>query len=184
MKKLLTVFIMFIMCFTLNVYAIPDPEYDPLVEETLNGSGNVDVSAEYVPSTYDEIGEIKFAWGPMKFKYNAPDYYWDYVNEVYVSKENGGWVSSGYLNNTIRFTNSTGIDVSISLSFTPVSNTGVTGGTFSCGNSLVVSKRTSATSPTTEEITFMPEGELIQTSGNTNNFENIGRITVTIQQQF
>ena len=178
MKKFLTIFIVFIMCFTINVNAVvvdDIPESGPL-EDT----NELDVTAKYVSGVYAPIGEIKFSWGAMEFIYKEPDYDWDYVNKEYVSKNNGGWSSSGgYKNNNITFTNETPLDISVSLQFTPTNGSGVTGGTFSCGNSLIIAKKSGSTA-TTEEITFMPTGDLIKTTDNDNKYASIGRIIITL----
>lgn len=173
MKKLLSMLIVAVMLcsmFSVSAFAAVTPD---------GNNGEQDVYAKYQSGGYTDTYKVSLSWGSMKFNYTASGSTWDADNHKWVSDNDGGWSVAATGANEIKITNSSSVDVTATLVFAPTAGNGVTGGTFSSGNTVTVGNAL-AGSAVTKTVTFMPTGELTKTTANAADYVSIGKITVTL----
>lgn len=119
MKKLQRVWLV-LMCLLIAGLSIPG------VYATEGKSRDIDVNAKYktvsnAPASYS----VDLLWSDMTFTYTREDTLtWNAKDHSYQARSSGGWDKTRA---TITVTNHSNVDVRVTITYTPVENTGITG---------------------------------------------------------
>lgn len=173
MRKIISVITVFAMFFVLSCPAS--------AEETTvgqNGSQTIDVTAKSVASsTTTDCYSVDIQWTDMTFTYESSESKtWNASDHSYSSTTTSGWDKTEA---SITVTNHSNVEVDVTISYTPVEGTGVTGaiqngiGTLAAGEEGKYGSADSMTAVLT--INGTP------TEAVTSNGVKIGSITVTVQ---
>lgn len=151
---------------------------------TTVGSDTHDVLAKYAESTDTDAYKVNIAWGDMKFTYSAETKEWDTEDHDWKTKTVASWTVDTEKGNLIAITNHSSQAVTAAISFAAAEGSGL-GGSFTHGEDTNVSSVTVGSAATnknavTENVTFMPSGDLSKTEDNVTNHATIGSITITL----
>ena len=154
---------------------------------TPDGDGSHEVYAKYVEGTKTDAYKVGLSWGSMNFVYSASTEEWDVDTCTWKTVNAGSWAAADDTANKITITNYSSRAIEAGMTFAATASTGVTGGTFTWGdqtgeNTIRVAVESAADmdGAVTETVTFMPAGDLVKTDSNTEAFESVGKITITL----
>lgn len=176
MKKVIAMLIATVMLLSVMSVSAFAAEYT-------TDSTSQDVYAKYAEGTKTDAYKVSLSWGSMKFEYSASSEEWDVDNHEWKTVNAASWAAADDTANVIIVTNHSSVDVTAALAFAATAGNGVTGGTFTNdGNAVtsVVVGNALGGSAVSEEISFMPAGDLVKTDANSADYVAIGKITVTL----
>lgn len=152
-------------------------------EITTDGDTSHDVYAKYAEGSTKDAYKVTISWDSMKFVYSANTTEWDVDTHEWKETAAASWAVATGEGNSISLTNHSSQDVKASFTFAPVDDTGVTGGTFTSGGETVTSitiDNAQSGEAKSASVTFMPTGDLVETTDNTNAFAKVGAITIML----
>ena len=175
MRKIVPIITVISILLTLNISAFAAENSSTVGE---NGSQNIDITAKTtVSSVTTDCYSVDITWTNMTFTYKSNETKtWDASNHSYSSSTISGWDKTEA---SIAVTNHSNVEVDVTISYTPVEGTGVTGaiqngtGTLAAGEEGKYDSADSMTAVLTIDGT--------PTEAVTSNGVKIGSITVTVQ---
>ena len=143
-----------------------------------NGSQTIDVTAKsVVSSTTTDCYSVDITWTDMTFTYESSEIKtWDASNHSYSSNTVSGWDKTEA---SITVTNHSNVEVDVTIAYTPVEGTGVTGTIQDGAETLAAGEE--GKYDMADSMTAVLTISGVPTATVTSNGVKIGSITVTVQ---